>query len=61
MSTTAEKPEGTGPVAWLAHRAGLALMHQPLVPWCRWDEGGDHECAPVPDPVPPGREPDRVG
>lgn len=35
--------------------SGVTLIHRPLTmwcPWCRWDEGGDHEH--VPDPVIPG-------
>ena len=39
----------------LAAIAYLGNVHLPLQPWCpycrRWDEGGDHERAPTPDPT----------
>lgn len=40
--------------AFVAVAAAAALRHRPLQPWCRycrrWDEGGDPEVAPTPDP-----------
>lgn len=53
-------PWGVGRVAWIALMGVFATLvylenvHRPLQPWCpqcHWDDGGDEEFVPDPDPV----------
>jgi hypothetical protein len=37
----------------MALESFLSAFHRPLMmycPWCKWGDGGSHECAPAPDP-----------